>query len=239
MPAHTNSLRAAARHRLWLSLSILAACALVVIGLIRWGLYDKARPLETPSLTYRNDPLAREVSQPIGGPVSRERELQPVEIYGAANETPAEQETPQAPPEKPKYVGRVLPGSIECLRISWCNPERKSLTTSELNLLDGLINTLNIDIDRAQTKLMSRRHELGIALAKAGQYVVRAPGEVAAIMTSPGVSRMDVIIGQGPPVTVLVEHGNDAVCVQLSQDLEALYSYGMDAIQNYILVNGH
>jgi hypothetical protein len=238
MPAPTEPFHAAARSKPLLAVSILAASAVGVIGLIWWGLHEKPSPLDTPSQTPSNDQPAAGIVQPMESASAERREFHEVDGSGAAIATPAEQKVLEVPPEKPKYEGQSLPRSSECLKIPWCNPKQKSLTASDLAQLDDLIHELNIDLERAKAKLMSRRHELGVALAKAGQYTVQAPVEVAAIMTAPGVAQMDVIIGGAGPVRVLVEYGNDAVCVQLNQDLEAFYSSGMDVIHEFIAVNG-
>lgn len=240
MLARNDSVGANAGRAAWVL--VLASTAIGVMGLVWIGLRGKQETSDSPSTLGQNVQSPDKATSPLEASSQLEREPTAEVVLETAPLTPTAEATPPPAPEKPGYAGKLLPLATECLGIPWCNPEHKSLEAAELARLNQLIATLNTDLVRAQDKLFSRKHDLAVAMAAAGKYIVRAPGEKTPLVQPDGAQMIDVVVigASAKPaqaVTVFLEEGNDAECVQLHQDLVASYSAGMDAIQDYIALN--
>jgi uncharacterized lipoprotein NlpE involved in copper resistance len=197
-----------------------------LLGLIWWSLKDTPSPSDSLIRTTSDGQRLEGASQSVEAQAYHGRAPLVSAVLETVPDVAAQPQTLEAAPQKPIYN-------------PWCNPDSKSLTADELAQLDALISTYNTDVTLAQSNLMLRIQELAAAMVQAGRYTVRATGESSAIVQTPGVQQVDFAV-QGPSAkvgTVLVEHENDPVCVQLHQDMETSFSAGMNAIQNFISVN--
>ncbi len=239
MPAPTDPSHGTAGRRPLVSASILAAIAMSLLGLIWWSLKDTPSPSDSLIRTTSDGQRLEGASQSVEAQAYHGRAPLVSAVLETVPDVAAQPQTLEAAPQKPIYNGSLLPRAKACLEIPWCNPDSKSLTADELAQLDALISTYNTDVTLAQSNLTLRIQELAAAMVQAGRYTVRATGESSAIVQTPGVQQVDFAV-QGPSAkvgTVLVEHENDPVCVQLHQDMETSFSAGMNAIQNFISVN--